>query len=379
MLVETAIVAAALLTFILGVVELGAVGFEQLTIDAAGFLNAHQTVIGVNDPNGPNDATSQVFPNVKPSNYLGSTVLVAPTPAVPVDYGYNGTTTQQASASTNHIGGASIIQPYILQTNLQKTLFRLFGVSVNVKSSASEPDYLETNLDYGVSNLNYGLNNTSSLYRNSLFSYGEETPQFFAVWANIQECDNAPAWTTTTCVNSASYIDPLSPSNLAPGYGPREDSMGMGAFLDTNNWANGGSGTTPGISGPVCTTSPCSTTGPFEAAACHQRIFSAIATFISANSNLNTIETTYDPMLANAVQKNNIQFFGEANAFMTNSLKSTSTSSCTGQSGSYTCPAMPNNFAQNVTTVYGWDLDSLNTYTGVSEGVNLLHPTAGCT
>ena len=84
-MVEAAVVASAMLTFIFGILQIGMVGLEQVTIDAATFLNAHQTVIGVKDPNGPNDATSQVFPNVKASSYQGTTVVVAPTPTVPVD------------------------------------------------------------------------------------------------------------------------------------------------------------------------------------------------------------------------------------------------------------------------------------------------------
>jgi hypothetical protein len=364
-LVETAIVAAALLTFMLGVVELGIVGFEQLTIDAAGFLNAHQTVIGVKDALGPNDATSQVFPNVKPASYQGATVQVAPVPQVPVDYGYNGTASEQANASTTHVGGASLVQPYILQTSIKQNLFSFFGAHISAYAAATEPEYLESELSYGVSNQNYGGSSTSSLYRSSLFANGELTePQYFAVWANYQGCNNAPPWNVASpnsCPNSASYIDPLPPypSSLT-AWGPREDSMGVGVYLDTQNWAMGGSG----ISGPVCASTSCSTTGPFEAAACHQRIYSAIATFVSNNSDLNAIENAYDPMLANAVNHNNVQYFGNPNAFNTTTIG---------------LPAMPNNFAANIHTVYGWDLPSLNNYTGVSEGVNLLNPTAGCT
>ncbi len=361
-MVETAIVVSAMLTLMLGMVELGIVGFQQLTIDAAGFLNAHQNVIGVNDTNGANDATSQVFPNVKPSNYLGTTIQVAPSPAIPVDYGYNGNATEQQNAQANHVGGASVVQPYILQTKLQKTLFNMFGFSIGVASTASEPEYLETNLDYGVSNINYGQSNTTSLYRSNLFTNGEETPQFFATWANMQGCNNAPEWTTAGCPSLPSYQDPLSANNGLTAYGPREDAMAMGSFLDVNNWSMGSTTATTGLgaSGPVCATTSCTTTGPFEPAACHQRVFSALASFFLANPDLNTIETKYNPMYYNAVQNNNVQFFGQSNAFATN-------------------PAMPMNFAANVRMVYGWDLDNLNNYTGVSQGVNLLHPTAGCT
>ncbi len=282
-LAETAIIAAAMLTFMLGMVELGVIGTEQLTLDAAGFLNAHQNVVGVKDVNGVNDATSQVFPNVKPSSYLGATIQVAPSPTVPVDYGYNGSSSEQANASTSHVGGASLVQPYILQTNLKQKLFTFLGVNVSAASTATEPEFLETNLDYGVSNLNYGQSNASALYRSNLFTNGEETPQFFATWANIQACDNAPPWQTQTCVNSSAYQDPIS--NFPAAYGPREDSMGMGAFLDTNNWYYGGSGNAGlGISGPVCTSATsCPGTGPFEPAACHQRFYSAIASFVALN------------------------------------------------------------------------------------------------
>jgi len=366
-LVETAIVAAALLTLMLGVLQIGIVGFEQLTIDAASFLNAHQTVIGVKDANGPNDATSQVFPNVKSASYQGATVQVAPSPAVPVDYGYNGTAAEQANAATNHVGGASMIQPYILQTTLKQGLFNFFGFSVDAKSLASEPQYLESDLRYGVSNLNYGQSNTGSLYRSSLFSNGENTPPFFGSWANIQACNDAPPWgalqSQTSCGNT-----PVDPSTVMfpAQYGPREDSMGMAEYLETLNWNMGGTG----ISGPVCpqTSTSCSTTGPFEAMACHQRVFSAIASFLYANPDLNAIETAFNPYYYNAVDSptsygQGVQFFGQSTAFVT-----------TPTNAAWTA------FANNIHTVYGWDRSSLNAYSPYPDnGVNELNPTVGCT
>jgi hypothetical protein len=42
-LVESAVVTAALLTIVLGMIQLGLVGFLQMTADAGAFLNAHQT------------------------------------------------------------------------------------------------------------------------------------------------------------------------------------------------------------------------------------------------------------------------------------------------------------------------------------------------
>jgi hypothetical protein len=355
-LVEAAVVAAAMLTFVFGILEIGMVGLEQVTIDAAAFLNAHQTVIGVKDAGGPDDATSQVFPNVKSSSYQGATVVVAPTPAVPVDYGYNGTPAEQLNAAANHVGGASIVQPYILQSSIRQKVFEFMGIAVSAYGTASEPEYLESNVDYGVDNLNYGLNNTGALYRNSLLSYGENAPPYFGTWANIQECDNAPNWTTQTCVNSSAYQDPFS--MFAVSYGPREDAMGMAEYLDTQNWNMGGLG----ISGPACASTSCATTGPFEPMACHQRLYSAIASFVSAYSDLNAIENAYNPMYYNAVNGPNqgIQFFGQSGAFNTT-------------------PAMPMNFAANVRTIYGWDLASLNNYTNPNNGVNALNPTLGCT
>jgi|GEM_PF-2004069 hypothetical protein len=355
-LVESAIVVAAVLTFVFGMIQIAGVGLEQLTIDGAAFLNAHQTVIGVKDVNGANDATSKVFPNVKPTSFLGKVIAVAPAPAVPVDYGYNGSPAEQANSAANHVGGASIIQPYVLQTSIKQRIFTFMGVAVNAYATASEQEYLESNLNYGVDNLNYGLSGSSALYRNSMFAYGENAAPYFGSWANIQECDNAPAWITPTCVNQSYYQDPLS---IFPAqYGPREDSMGMAESLQTLNWDMGGLG----ISGPVCATNSCGTTGPFEAMACHQRFFSAIATFVSTYSDLNAIETSYNPMYYNAVNSpsGGVQFFGQKTAFATSKT-------------------MPLNFAANVVAIYGWDRSSLNAYSTPNNGVNQLNPTVGCT
>ncbi len=140
-------------------------------------------------------------------------------------------------------------------------------------------------------------------------------------------------------------------------YGPREESMAIGVYLDTNNWNMGGSG----ISGPACSSTSCTTTGPFEAAACHQRIYAALASFVYTYSDLNTIETLYDPMQANSIVKNNVTYFGQSNSFATT-------------------VAMPMNFAQNIRTVYGWDDYYLNPYSQYAgNGVNPLPVTAGCT
>src|SRR5271165_5015655 len=86
-LVETALVVGVVLVMVLGAVQIGVIGYLQMTADAASFVNAHQNVVGVSS-GSPASATSQVFPQIASSD-ITTTVLPAPSPTIYVDYGYN--------------------------------------------------------------------------------------------------------------------------------------------------------------------------------------------------------------------------------------------------------------------------------------------------
>jgi hypothetical protein len=359
-LVESAIVTASVLTLVLGMVELGLIGFLQITTDAGAFLNAHQNAIGVNDTLGPADATHQVFPQIQTAA-ITNTVQTAPSPAVPVNYGYNGTAAQQQVASTNRHGGASILQPYLTQTTITQTPFTFIGSPFRVHSQASEAYWLESDATWDAANANYGTayaagNNALNA---NVFKQGENVPLYYMSLDFVYHCATPGSW-----------------GSVSKGVCPAQDtlSLGTGEYLDNLNWSNG----TAGVGGAAGSTGPGGSTGTFEAAACHQRELATLSYFFEnlAENNygnsaafaadpLNYIETTYNPYFYNQSGYTNFSstsasFFGQwPNGATAHSLDTIAT--------------------QTVRIIYGWDLEHYNGQSGQgSVGSNPLHPTLGC-
>ena len=335
-LVETALVMSVLLTLVLGAIQLGVVGFLQVTVDAGAFLNAHQTVIGVNDVAGPADATHQVFPQINASS-ITTSVQTAPSPTIPVDYLYNGTTSEQATSASNRHGGASMMQPYLQQTNIDQVPFTFLGQAYHVKSQASEADWLESVPEWDIANANYGQSYAAgnNQLNANVFTQGENTPVYYIGFDFIEHCENTDPWTTCT---TQDYL-----------------SLGTAEYVDVYNWAN----PVAGVSGPANSTGTGGTTGTFEAMACHQRMFATVADFlntITGGDPLNSIETTYNPYYANRAVTN----------FHTSTFFGT-----TGSGGTASAA---------IDTIYGWDVErgSGPSGLGTAPGDNPLHPTTGC-
>jgi hypothetical protein len=361
-LVESALVTASVLTFMLGMLELGLLGFLQITVDAGAFLNAHQNVIGVKDALGPADATHLVFPQIQPSAIV-NTVQTAPSPTVPVNYGYNGTTAQQSAAANNRHGGASILQPYLSQTTITQIPFSFLGAPFRVHSQASEVNWLESDVTWDASNANYGgaYSAGNNALNANVLKQGENVPVYYMSLDFIYHCATPGAWG-------------VSPKGTCPTQDTL--SLGTGEFLDNLNWSNG----TAGVGGPVNSTGPGGTTGTFEAAACHQRMYSTLAYFFEnlaqnnygnsaafAGDPLNYIETTYNPFWYNQqtsytnFSSNNASFFGQwPNGATSHTLDTIATA--------------------DIRIIYGWDVEKFQGSGGQgSIGDNPLHPTLGCT
>jgi hypothetical protein len=366
--VESAIVTAFVLTLVLGMIEMGLLGFLQITVDAGAFLNAHQNVVGVTDPLGPADATHEVFPQIQ-TTAITNSVQTAPSPTVPVDYGYNGTAAEQQAAPTHRHGGASLLQPYLSQTSITQVPFTFLGIPFRVHSQAREVDWLESNVTWDASNANYGDpyaagNNAQNA---NVFTEGENVPLYYMSLDFVYHCATSGAWGA-------------SPKGVCPNQDTL--SLGTGEFLDNLNWSNG----TAGVGGPVNSTGPGGTTGTFEAAACHQRMFATLAYFFEnlAQNNygnsagfaadpLNYIETTYNPYWYNGAgstgysnfQASNVSFFGQYAG---------------GALNSGTSHYLDTQATQAVRTIYSWDVEHFQGQGGQGGiGNNPLHPTAGCT
>jgi hypothetical protein len=371
-LVESAIVTSSILVLMLGMLQMGLLGFLQVTLDAGAFLNAHQNAIGVTDTLGPSDATHQVFPQIQASS-IANTVQTAPSPLVPVNYGYNGNAAQQAASATSRHGGSSVMQPYLSQTTISQTPFTIFGHPFIVHSQASEANWLETMPSWGIANSNYGgaYSASNTQYSTNVFTLGENTPPYFMGANFFTHCTTPGVWGAVgSTAGRGVCAAPGSTTSTS-----RVIVLGIGEFLDTTNWANG----VAGVGGPVGSPGGAST-GTFEAAACHQRMFATLAYFFEnltennygnsgafATDPLNYLETTYNPYYYNRTgytdfSSTNASFFGQWPNGATHHTLDTQTTAA-------------------IQTIYGWDDQAGYQGSGGLYGVgnNPLHATAGCT
>ncbi|HMD01654.1 MAG TPA: hypothetical protein VKG44_01695 [Candidatus Baltobacteraceae bacterium] len=273
---ETALVVGVVLVMVLGAVQIGMVGYLQMTADAASFINAHQNVIGVSSGT-PASATASIFPEIKSSD-ITTAVLPAPVPTVYVDYGYNDPDpTVAASSISNRHGGAAIMQPSQMQSTVAKSsVTSILGVPIGVSGSMIEPQWMENGAHFDVSNLNYG--STDPSFQVNYFQNGENVPPYYVGFNYLMHCTDNQPWTSGSC--SSAGQDFLA--------------MGVAEHLDLSNWTvpimQGGSAISGTWGG---TATAASTASAFTQLACHQRQFAAVAQFLANYSDLPTLRATY--------------------------------------------------------------------------------------
>ncbi len=336
-MVESAIVLSAFLTILLGAIQFGVVGFLQLTVDAGSFLNAHQNVIGTKDPSVA-DATHQVFPQIQVGDIAAPVVAPAPSPHVYVDYGYNSSNAAvQAASSTNRHGGASLLQPYKLQSTITKQPFTILGHQLSVQSTATEAKWYETGPHWDINNLQYGGDSPATTYRADPYVDGTNTPPYFMARGEVLHCPAVQVdW--VSC--------PVTQDIIA---------LGLGNNLDIFNWSN----PKPGVSGPANSVGSGGTTGTFQTMACHQRYYAQLAQLFQANPSLAALEQTYSIAAVN--QKANVMNFKTWAAYPND------TSSLAGQA------------KHAIQTIYSWDVEQgYQPPLNFQFGLNPLFPTRNC-
>ena len=275
-LVETALVVGVVLVMVLGAVQVGVIGYLQMTADAASFVNAHQNVVGVSS-GSPASATAQVFPQIASSD-ITTTVLPAPSPTVYVDYGYNDPDPTVAAASgSNRHGGASIMEPSQMQSTVTKRqVATILGVPIGVSGSMIEPQWMENGAHFDVANLNYG--STAPDMQVNYFQNGENVPPYFVGFNMFGHCTDPMPWTSATCSSAGTDFD----------------ALGVAEHLDDSNWAvplnQGGSAISGTWGGAAAGGSNAST---FTEMACHQRYFATVAAFLVRYPTLASIQTTF--------------------------------------------------------------------------------------
>lgn len=331
-MVETALFVSAALLFMLGTMQIGALGFLQLTADSAAYFDARANVLGVTS-GSPESATHTAFDQV-PVPDIQPTVLPAPTPSIPVDYGYNDPNpTVQANSAANRHGGASMMQPAQLLSSVgMPGLMHILGQSLGVTGTDIEAKWVECGPHFEIANAACSLSSPTSNQQTNYFTNGENTPLYFVGFNYIQNCGlsvNGP-WGLYTGADANSYTSEFGGIAVAsfngPGSPPGNQSwqgpcasgsnngnsdigltaLGSAEYLDVTNWDD----TSAGVSGP-CDTSAQPAAGTnqsvFEAMAFHQREYATIAEYLQNNSSLVNVEQ-YSYEADSTINTNN--FFG---------------------------------------------------------------------
>jgi hypothetical protein len=305
-MLETALFVSAALLFMLGTMQIGGLGFLQLTSDGAAYFDARANVLAVTSGTAEN-ATHLAFTQI-PAADIQPTAIPAPTPTVPVDYGYNSSSsTEQSASAVNRHGGASMLQPVQEQSTVAVPgLMHILGKSLGVDGTAIEAKWLECDPHFDVSNAaSCSQSNPSATQQTDYFSNGEHTPPYFVGFNYLEQCALGASgpWGlyTGSNENAANYSGfPITsfngpgspPSGVTPWNGPCSSgqnyndssiefiAMGSAEYLDAANWQD----SSPGASG-ACDTSklpnPGTAQGVFEAAAFHQRQYAIIGEFLS--------------------------------------------------------------------------------------------------
>jgi len=266
-LAETALVVGVILIMILGSVQLGVIGYLQMTADAAAFLSAHQLAVG--DPNAIT-ATQGVFPQFSGVNQINPTAAPAPSATVYIDYGYNDPNPTIAAASVNNRhGGASMMEPTQLSSTVGKqTSISLLGVPLSVEGSMIEPQWMENGAHFDVANsASYGQSGGTNFQEN-YFTGGENTPPYFVGFNYLMNCTDQQPWTTAQTSCTAGIV--------------QFRALGIAEHLDDSNWELP-DGEIPGPLNP-------GTLLAFAQVACHQAVYANLATFFANNSTLSLLQ-----------------------------------------------------------------------------------------
>ena len=312
-MVETALFVSATLVFMLGIIQIGVLGYLQLTTDAAAYYDARANVLTVSSGT-PEQATNNAFPQISIAN-IQPTAVPAPTPSVAVDYGYNDPSASvRATSQSNRHGGASMMTPEQLQATVDVPgLAHILGKSLGVNGVAIEAKWVECGTHDDIANEGCSLASPGPYSQNNYFTQGENTPPYFVGFNYLQECSLNGPWGEYTGQGDSSldwqnpaasyasgsdYLAYFASFSGAPPSGLTVDwsnsgtpcangsnsgnpnisflALGVAGFLDSSNWSD----TSPGVSGASSTG-----TGQavFEAFACHQREYATIGEYLEAN------------------------------------------------------------------------------------------------
>jgi Flp pilus assembly protein TadG len=327
-LVETALIVSTALTLMLFTVDIGILGFAQVSADAASFLDAHENVIGVSTGT-PEQDVSGIFPIIQ-SNAMSSQVVPAPTPSVQVNYGYN--SADNEGSANQRLGGVSMMQPVQLQVTVSPApFFSIAGQTVGVSSQETEPQWTECGPHYNVANEDVACGSAGApQFTTATYTDAENTPPYYVGYNLLTHCADAQPWGDTA--NGAPSASCQTANFLA---------LGVGTYLYVNNWAR----TTPGISGEP-------KAAVFYAAAFHQRVYSNIAQFFAGYPTLNALYADYTTHIYNQLGIPNFQTRPPSSGGFNNFASWTAFAASNTNDAA---KADPNGIDEAIQCVYNWD------------------------
>jgi hypothetical protein len=270
-LAETALVLTGILALIFGVIQIGVIGYLQITADGAAFIAAHEFALG-------NATTAQsamtlaqgAFPEISgASGFLDQNA--ANTTTVPVNFNFTN--------PNSRAGGLSLIRGQLAQITIVKSAPRgLLGVgvtglsNVSVHGVAVEPNNLVVNNGWDVSSTDY--NSAAALQASAdlnPFTSDENVPANYVSDHYMATCTQA-SYGAQCNANNVSIL-----------------ALGTAEFLDDHNWNRTQLGVSP--------------TGTFEEMLCHQQIFAAAAALFPATMPDTTTNTYSKTNTASAIGK----------------------------------------------------------------------------
>ena len=261
-LAETAATLTTIFILLLGTLQIGLVGYYQLTADGAAFLAAHESVLGLDQTAAIPTIVASPFPQIAHGSLTFQTLLPEQT-QVPTNY--------NLSDPSNRYGGVSLTRAIHLAAAV--TFSGLPGLiafthlgSPIVSASFIEPQMLYTAHHYNVAGTDYNSTAASigdSPYNQTLQQGNSNVPPFTFGLHSIAWCPiPIPAdLFQLQCISFGYILSLFTSTNAAPNGQVR--SLGLAEYLDNSN--NNSSFPNGVLGGET-----------FAAMSCHQRYYARL-------------------------------------------------------------------------------------------------------
>jgi len=227
--IETALTVGIGLTILLFAVQVGALGFLQVTADAASYTAARAYAVGVLPSTSPAAFVHNTFPQIAATD-ITSPASPSPAPSAPLAVEYEYDTPSEYGLNGQRHAGQSMLQPLQVPAKvIPHGKVSLLGRIIGVGAQDVEAQWTECTPHFNTANTPYaqcGAAGNPAGYNVNYFTGGENTPPYFVGFNFMQHCPTVMPW--TTCGATAQFL-----------------SLGIGAFLDTYNWGVA----TPGVNG----------------------------------------------------------------------------------------------------------------------------------